>query len=391
MDIYHLDRALELALKRLRDDAAILPANRDAIFGFLDYLQAGRGLSVSRRLRYAASLAWLGARVGKPFSDCDRADIQALVLRIEDAKNARTGKPRMEGTKGQDIRTLKVFFRWLRGCEDDEYPPEVKWLRVRQKSRRILPEDLIAADEYSRALAACENPRDRALLGILWEGGLRIGEALNLKIRNVLFDDFGAQLEVCGKTGSRRVRLGKTPELIKRWLETHPCRDDRNALLFVAGGERGRAGEGLRYNAASVTIKRLFVRAGINNKRIHAHLFRHSKATEFERQGISGAKARGFFGWKTNDMSEVYSHLANTDIDDAVIELYKKQGIIEAAQAHDADLNELLDAVFSDAKVRKEAVRAIKEKGKGGLLERLALPTMPQPCVISTNYPMSQG
>lgn len=41
----------------------------------------------------------------------------------------------------------------------------------------------------------------------LYECGLRIGELLNLKLKNVEFDKYGAILTVHDKTGRRRIRL----------------------------------------------------------------------------------------------------------------------------------------------------------------------------------------
>ncbi|MGA2789578.1 MAG: site-specific integrase [Candidatus Bathyarchaeia archaeon] len=53
---------------------------------------------------------------------------------------------------------------------------------------------------------AAENPRDKALISVLYESGCRIGEILSLKIRNK-FDNNCSVLIVNGKTGQHRVRL----------------------------------------------------------------------------------------------------------------------------------------------------------------------------------------
>jgi len=45
------------------------------------------------------------------------------------------------------------------------------------------------------------NPRDKAFISLLYESGCRIGELLNLKIKNVEFDANGAVLIVNVKTG----------------------------------------------------------------------------------------------------------------------------------------------------------------------------------------------
>ena len=97
----------------------------------------------------------------------------------------------------------------MRGIDpsDHDYPREVKWVRVRRKRKRILPETLLTREDIERLIRATENPRDRALILTHYESVCRIGEILSLKIENVSFDRDGTVLMVSGKTGSRRVRI----------------------------------------------------------------------------------------------------------------------------------------------------------------------------------------
>ena len=60
--------------------------------------------------------------------------------------------------------------------------------------------------QLSHALLA-ENPRDKALISVLYKNGCRIGEILTLKVRNVEVDANGVVLIVNGETGQRKVRL----------------------------------------------------------------------------------------------------------------------------------------------------------------------------------------
>jgi integrase/recombinase XerD len=58
----------------------------------------------------------------------------------------------------------------------------------------------LLTEEAVKGLAeAAGNPRDRALVLVLYESGCRAGEILSLSIKNVQFDEYGAQLIVSGK------------------------------------------------------------------------------------------------------------------------------------------------------------------------------------------------
>jgi len=62
----------------------------------------------------------------------------------------------------------------------------------------------------------CENARDKALVSGLYESGVRISEWLGVKIKDIIFDDYGAKIKVTGKTGTRQIRLiDSVPYLIE--------------------------------------------------------------------------------------------------------------------------------------------------------------------------------
>jgi integrase len=55
----------------------------------------------------------------------------------------------------------------------------------------ILPKYL-TQDELKRFFAAIDSPRDKALFGLIYHYGLRVGEALMLTIEDVNFKNHGS-------------------------------------------------------------------------------------------------------------------------------------------------------------------------------------------------------
>ena len=85
----------------------------------------------------------------------------------------------------------------------------VKDIKTTMKNnRKKLPEELLTRTEIKKMVEASDHPRDKAMISLLYEGGLRIGELASLKIKNVVFDDYGAVIKVKGKTGERRDFIG---------------------------------------------------------------------------------------------------------------------------------------------------------------------------------------
>jgi integrase/recombinase XerD len=75
------------------------------------------------------------------------------------------------------------------------------------------------------------NLRDKAFISTLYESGCRIGELLPIKLRSVVFDEYGAVLIVDGKTGMRRIRLISSVPLLANWISNHPFKNNPDAFL----------------------------------------------------------------------------------------------------------------------------------------------------------------
>ena len=78
-------------------------------------------------------------------------------------------------------------------------------------TNHTLPEEILAPEDIKGISSAATNPRNRAMVAVLYESGCRIGEFLGLKLKNVEFDIHGAVIIVSGKTGMRRVRVSVLP------------------------------------------------------------------------------------------------------------------------------------------------------------------------------------
>lgn len=127
------------------------------------------GLTAVMVAKYLYTLRRISEMLGKPFEEATIEDIKDLVYRVE-----RSGYS--PWTKKDYKVALKRFYRWLKG-NDEEYPPEVKWIKTTLKAKdELLPEDLVIEEGVMRLVEAVHNPRDRVFIITLYESGARIGE-----------------------------------------------------------------------------------------------------------------------------------------------------------------------------------------------------------------------
>lgn len=213
---------------------------------------------------------------------------------------------------------IKPFFRWLRGMEGKDYPPEVRSLKSKKGDGDMIPtSDLITPAELKTMLQSYQDPQRRARVAVLYETGFRAGEFVALNVGSVQFDKYGAVLTlpkgVPGlKTGARRVRVFDCVPYLHAWYEAHSGKDDPDAALWYTQSRRAPGARlttwGL-YNFCEDAA----TRSGLK-KHVHPHLFRHSAATERARAGWNESQMRAFFGWsRSSDMPSRYVHLAGQD------------------------------------------------------------------------------
>lgn len=306
-DIYNYPRRIECVLKKIREDNKIRKKNKDLILEFYQYC-LGEGLSQARIVRCLYAVIVFAEWSKKDFNRCKKNDIVELVAELEKGKYAHSTKQEMK-------MTLRKFFKWLRGSE--EYPEEVKWLKChRTLSNSKLPEELLTEDDIKLLINTADNPRDKALIAVLYESGCRIGELLSLRIKHVNTNKYGAHLIVNGKTGMRRVMIITSVPYLMEWINKHPQKDNPDAPLWILENKMKE----LNHSDIQRILRRLRKMSGIK-KRNNAHNFRHSRAT-FLANLLPDAILKEVFGWaQSSKMASVYIHISGKNVDDALLKI----------------------------------------------------------------------
>jgi integrase len=314
-DIHNFNHRMENALAGLRENQKVSLHNRLKILEFLDYLET-QGIGLPRRIRYVLQVGKFAAMLPMDFEKATRKDIEALLLKY--------GRLELEDeTKSAFKIMLKRFYRWLKDPEDQQYPPEVSWIKTSVKnSRRILPEEILNEKEVEALIRAAESPRDKAFVSMLFDLGSRPGEFLSLQRKNIAFDKLGGFVLVEGKMGQRRQRLIISVPFLAKWLEEHP---DKNPEASLWVHERQGCHEdgivSLDYYSARKLLQRLKKKTGIQ-KPVNPYSFRHARAT-FLANSLTEAQLRQVFGWtQASKMPGRYVHLSGRDVDTALLRVH---------------------------------------------------------------------
>jgi len=152
--------------------------------------------------------------------------------------------------------------------------------------------------------------RNRCIMGLMYECGLRVSEALSLKPRDV--NILEKRVEILRGKGAkprtvyfRSVALG---ELIERWKR---LRTESDYLFCVIRGQ----GRGQQVSVRNIENAVAFYgrEAGLTIK-ARPHLLRHSWATHELRKGTNIRVIQAALGHKNLQTTMVYTHLSDSDV-----------------------------------------------------------------------------
>jgi site-specific recombinase XerD len=282
--------------------------NKELILNFVDYCFS-EGLGEHRILKYITTLKYIAQSFQIDFEAATETDVRRYVSELERSSQS-------QWTKHDYKVVLKKFYRWLNGGQE---PSIVKWINTSFKDKdQKLPEEMISESEVKLMIDSAENKRDKALIALLWDIGARISEIGNLNVKDIKFDDVGISILVNGKTGPRKVRAVWSIDYLNDWLKVHPGQNNPEAPLWFNFAKKIVKLEAMQYGAIRMQLTKISRKAGIS-KKIHPHLFRHSRCTYMAKY-LTEAQMDAYFGWiQGSDMPSIYVHLSGRDIDDAVL------------------------------------------------------------------------
>lgn len=313
IDIHNRKKNLERAIIRVKN-SNLSQNNKDLILKFKDEC-ISKGLTIDRALFYLEKLSRIAQFLNKDFIDATKEDLEELVRRIELNSNYS------EWTKLGYKIALKKFYQWVEG-EDGAYPDKVDWIRARIKRNREKLTNLPTQEEIEKLISAACTVRDKALVSVLYESGCRIGELLNVRLKDVEFDDYGAVMLVKGKTGPRRIRLVSSVPRLSIWIEHHPGKDNPESPLWINTGTTNHQ-QAMMYQTARNILKELAKKINLN-KPVNPHSFRKARATHLA-STLTEAQMDEYFGWiQGSKMPFTYVHLSGRDIDEAILKIYGK-------------------------------------------------------------------
>jgi integrase/recombinase XerC/integrase/recombinase XerD len=214
------------------------------------------------------------------------------------SKCPRAMRPANNTTIQKYCRALSALFNWLISEGILETNPLVK-TKVPRAEKKVVKS--LSGTEVNQVMISLPDTfhgiRNKAIILVLIDCGLRLGELLNVKMADINMEQ--QLMRVDGKTGERAVRYGNTTwKALKRYLKIRARINGHNDYLWLTN-----KGITLKDSSVETLFVKLRKRTGIY---IHPHLFRHTFATMWLRNGGDSLILQRLLGHTTLMMTNRY-------------------------------------------------------------------------------------
>jgi integrase/recombinase XerD len=272
---------------------------------FLNYLSVERGLSRNTIIAYKGDLGFymdfiMGLKIDS-LSKTAKNDIVNFMFYQKD-------KGLSANSISRRLAAIKVFYRFLvreRILKIDPASlidsPKL-WKKIPETLSLNEVEDLLTQPNNRDKLGI----RDKAILETLYATGMRVSEAVNLKVDNVNLDI--GFLRCIGKGNKERViPLGKKAiDSLKRYLEnSRPqlLKKKESEFLFL-----NRFGKKISRQSLWKTVKK-YAKAARIKKPMRPHILRHSFATHLLERGADLRSVQEMLGHANISTTQIYTHI----------------------------------------------------------------------------------
>ena len=176
---------------------------------------------------------------------------------------------------------------------------------LERPNRPISLPEILSKEEVTKLIKSIENLKHKALISTIYALGLRIGEVLNLKIRDI--DSDRNVIHIKNAKGNKD-RIVAFPLALRKLLRTYFKKYRPTYYLF-----EGASGGKYSNSSASQILKRAILLVGIK-KRTTLHTLRHSFATHLLESGTDIRFIQEILGHNSPKTTMIYTHVSSKSI-----------------------------------------------------------------------------
>ncbi len=226
-------------------------------------------------------------------------------------------------TRGRRYSTLCAFYQWCVRQEMVSRNPVERLDSIAQPKREPRP---LAEEEVMRIFAAIPKSalRDRALFMLLYETGIRVGEALALQVSDLSLSQDDEKIRIFMKgQRERTVMLTAAPESI-RLLRRHLKQSGiTSGSVFRGDPKYGGSMLPLSYTVAHKAWQKYCREADVKGT---IHQLRHARASQLIAAGVPLTTVRKQMGHRNLQSTLLYAEVDQATVKHDLLEYQRRRG-----------------------------------------------------------------
>lgn len=279
---------------------------RDFIREYLSYLQVEKGLAKNSLESYKRDLVKLQNWAEKnnlEILDLTQKDLREWMIDL-------AGENLAENSKRRLISALRGFYKFLqfdghikKNPAENLIAPQKGFYLPKFLNETDI-ENLLAVPDVSGEIGL----RDRAILELMYACGLRVSEAVDLKISDI---DVDAGILTCKGKGNktRRVPVGKSA---LEWLRSYLARRRKKENIEISNLFLTSSGRPLNRQIIFRFIKEYAENIGLED--VSPHTLRHSFATHLIQNSADVRSVQQLLGHADISTTQIYTHITDNHL-----------------------------------------------------------------------------
>ena len=298
LSVMQLKKLQEVLLKRLQEkDEQVEPARNDEYLEMFINAKKIEGCSARTLKYYRSSVQHMFSRIETPVRKITTEQLREYLTGYQQINNC--GKSTVDNIR----RNISSFFSWL---EEEDHILKSPMRRIHKIKTKTKVKETISDEDIERLRDHCEVTRDTAIIDLLYSTGIRVGELVNLDIKDINFEE--RECIVYGKgEKERRVYFDAKAKLhLQNYISS---RKDNNPALFVT---LDAPHERLKISGVEIRLRELGRK--LNLTRIHPHKFRRTMATRAIDKGMPIEQVQKLLGHSQIDTTMHYAIVNQTNV-----------------------------------------------------------------------------
>lgn len=202
-----------------------------------------------------------------------------------------------QNTQRANHSAIKCFYHYTLN-----QPNKFRFIEYCKRSRKM--PIVFSVDEIQKLINACSNLKHKTIICLMYSAGLRVGEVINLQISHV--DSSRMVINILDAKGGKDRQVGLNEPLLNLLRQYYKAYKPKQYLF---NGQNNVP----QYSERSINLflKHYATKANLN-KRIYAHLLRHTSATHMVENGTDINLIQRLLGHASVKTTNLYLHTSHT-------------------------------------------------------------------------------